>query len=284
MRQRLDDPEPEFDFPIMDELRSKGCTDYVAMPLSFSDGSQHVMTLTSDDPDGFSTPSLGRIFAHSGLIARILEVHALRRAKAALLGTYLGPRSAKRVLAGQSHRGDGETIGAAILYCDLRGSTALADRLPREEMLDLLNDFFERVVTEVDAQGGEVLKFIGDAVMAIFPVDKAPKQACKRAATAAGNILGAMAEAKDDRLQCVVALHYGDLSYGNVGAPARLDYTVAGRAANEVVRLQELCKTEGVDSLLSDTISEHLSVPLTKLGEHRLRGTGRLRRVYTLQG
>ncbi len=284
VRQRLDDPEPEFDFPIMADLREEGCTDYVAMPLQFSDGSYHVLTMASDAPDGFSTQVLGGIFMHAGVIARIYEVHAQRRITASLLETYLGARSAKRVLDGASHRGDGETIDAAILYCDLRGSTSLADRLPRDQVLEILNNFFEIAVGEIEAESGEVLKFVGDAVLAIFPVDGPSKAACENAVAAAKAILARMAEPADDAaaMQCVVALHYGDVMYGNVGAPARLDFTVAGRAVNEVTRMHEICKSQGEDCLLSDTIAAKLEAPPEPRGEHQLRGAERSRTLYSL--
>ncbi len=285
VRQRLDDPNPEFEFSIMKDLREKGCTDYVAMPLVFSDGISHVLSLASDTSAGFSTADLGRIFLHSGVIARIFEVHVQRQTTASLLQTYLGARSAKLVLSGEFHRGDGDSIEAAILYCDLRGSTQMAEQMSRPDLLKSLNGFFDIVVGEVEAQGGEVLKFIGDAVLAIFPNDDDAAQVSTKAVTAAQGILENISQSKSasgEPMSCVVALHYGEVTYGNVGAQARLDYTVAGKAVNEVVRLQELCKVEGRDCLMSDTITEQLDIEGEPLGEHRLRGTGRLRTIYAL--
>jgi class 3 adenylate cyclase/uncharacterized protein (DUF427 family) len=285
VRQRLDDPDPEFDFPIMQDLRDKGCTDYVAMPLVFSDGSFHVMTLTSDALEGFSTAGLGRLFLNSGMIARILEVHVQRETTATLLRTYLGPRSATRVLAGESHRGDGDTIEAAILYSDLRGSTQMAEQMSADEYLTTLNRFFDIVVAGIEKEGGEVLKFIGDAVLAIFPKEHDASMVSTRAAAASRNILEGIKNietATGNEMSCVVALHYGEVNYGNVGAQARLDYTAAGKAVNEVARLHELCKLEEQDCLLSDTIVAQLEGEHQPVGEHRLRGTGRLRTIYAL--
>jgi class 3 adenylate cyclase/uncharacterized protein (DUF427 family) len=285
VRQRLDDPEPEFDFQIMHDLREKGCTDYVAMPLIFSDGSIHVLSLTSDVAEGFSTAGLGQLFLHSGVISRILEVHVQRQTTNTLLETYLGPRSAARVLAGESHRGDGDTIEAAILYSDLRGSTQMAEQMSADDYLSTLNRFFDVAVEGIEKEGGEVLKFIGDAVLAIFPKEHDASMVSTRAVAASRNILDEIKNidtATGDDMSCVVALHYGEVNYGNVGAQARLDYTAAGKAVNEVARLHELCKLEEQDCLLSDTIVAQLEGEHQPVGEHRLRGTGRLRTIYAL--
>ena len=240
VRQRLDIDEPEFSFPILAELRVNGGTDYVAMPLPFSDGRFQTLTMATDHPDGFATAQLGQVFEAVFALGRYYEVLTLRRNATVLFDTYLGQRTGRQVLGGLTRRGDGEDIRAAILYCDLRNSTALQESLSREVYLDLLNDFFERAAEPILAAGGEVLKYIGDAVLAIFPLegddagDEAIGAACRRARETAQEIVArvAAAPARSDcpALQCAIGLHFGDVTYGNVGAPKRLDFTVIGTA------------------------------------------------------
>ena len=181
VRQSLLTDHAEFPFPIMEDLKSKGATDYVAMPLHFSNGLINVMTLTSDHPDGFTTANLGLIFECSPVMGRLYEVFALRENASALLETYLGKRTGARVLGGEIRRGDGDRIDAAILFCDLRNSSLLAESMDRDSYLVLLNDFFETTTQIVNAHDGEVLKFIGDAVLAIFPAGEDSKKSCTQA-------------------------------------------------------------------------------------------------------
>ena len=286
VRQRLDVENPEFRFPVMDDLRALGCTDYVAMPLPFSDGGMHVLTLAGDDPQGFTTAQLGMIFRNLGVIARILEVHAQRQTTAALLETYLGRRSGRRVLEGATHRGDGERIEAAILFCDLRDSTRYADRLNRAEFLNLLNSYFETVMAPIEANGGEVLKLIGDAVLAIFPVEDDVASAARKAAAAARAAV-AEVQALDPlregtSLRCALSLHMGEVMYGNAGAPHRLDFTVAGTAVHETARLNEVCKQLDRPVVMSAALARHLDDGVVALGPQSLRDLGPPRPVFTL--
>jgi hypothetical protein len=208
VRQRLDTAGvTEFRFPVMEELRARGGTDYVAMPLPFSDGQINTMTLTSDDPAGFSTADLGMVFQCVFGLSRFYETMTLRQNTSTLLTTYLGKRSGTRVLNGETQRGAGEEISAATLTCDLRVSTQLAASLPRLAYLDLLNDFFETVADPILSRWGEVLKFIGDGVLAIFPVDDNPGAACAAARDAAVEIISALAETTDPTLRCAIGLH-----------------------------------------------------------------------------
>lgn len=281
VRQRLDVDDPEFTFPILEELRAQGGTDYVAIPLPFSDGQVQTLTMATDHPDGFSTAQLGQIFQAFGIMARCYEVLTLRRNATVLFDTYLGERTRHHVLGGLIQRGDGEHISAAILYCDLRGSTKLVESLSREAYLDLLNDFFERAVEPILANGGEVLKFIGDAVLAIFPVDSddgdgdSAVAACRRARKAAQDIISRMAAAPAHSnrppLQCGIGLHIGDVMYGNVGAPRRLDFTVIGKAANIAARLSALCRDLEHPLVFSGDFAGHTPEGLNSLGFKTLR-------------
>lgn len=154
IRRRLEGPNPPRDFPILDDLLEDGVTDYVAMPMRFSNGKINVMTLACDRAGGFTTQELGHIHEALPILSRLLEVHALHRTSRSLLDTYLGAHTGQRVLNGLIKRGDGEDIPAVIWYCDLRGSTALAESLPRADYLDLLNRYFEAVAGAVLEHGG----------------------------------------------------------------------------------------------------------------------------------
>jgi adenylate cyclase len=294
VRQRLDVDDPEFTYPILNELRAQGGTDYVAIPLAFSDGQFQTMTMATDHPDGFSTAQLGETYQAFAVLGRFYEAMTLRRNTSVLFDTYLGERTRANVLGGLIQRGDGEEIRAAILYCDLRDSTVLSETLSREVYLHLLNDFFERAVEPVQARGGEVLKFIGDAVLAIFPVeaDEADGQdtvaACRRARAAAEEIVARMAAAPAHSnrppLRCAVGLHFGDLMYGNVGAPRRLDFTVIGQAANIAARLSTLCKDLEQPLVFSADFARHTPEGLHSRGAKQLRNVSDSVEVFTVTG
>ena len=246
VRQRLTDEEAEFSFSIMDDMQAQGGTDYVAMPLPFSNGQINVLTLTCDHPNGFSTANLGLIFECVSVISRFFEVFTLKGNADAILETYLGKRTGVRVSGGEIRRGDSDEIDAAILFCDLRNSTLLAEQLPRSDHLDLLNHFFESTTEIVNEHGGEVLKFIGDAVLAIFPAGKDRSIACKRAVDASREIVSNLtATTVGDGtviLDCAIGISFGNVTYGNVGSRERLDFTVIGNAANVAARLGEHSK------------------------------------------
>ena len=294
VRQRLDVDEPEYQFPILEELRRNGGTDYVAMPLPFSDGQVQTMTLATDAPEGFTTAQLGQVFESVTALSRFYEVLTLRRNTTDLFDTYLGRRTRHQVLGGLTQRRDGEDIRAAILYCDLRDSTTLAAALSRETYLGLLNDFFECAAEPVLVRGGEVLKFIGDAVLAIFPLDgddidsEAIGTACSRALEAAQEIVKRIASipARSDRpaVQCAIGLHFGDVMYGNVGAPNRLDFTVIGTAANVAARLSAQCKALEQSLVLSADVARHVPQDLLSLGKQQLRHVADDLEVFVVAG
>jgi adenylate cyclase len=284
VRQRLDVDEPDFRFPIFEHLKAEGGTDYVAMPLPFSDGQYQTLSLATDSPQGFATADLGLIFGAVFALARFYEVLTLRGNAQTLFATYLGRHTGRRVLGGQTRRGDGENIRAAILFCDLRDSTALSESLSREAYLELLNDFFERAAGPVLEADGEVLKFIGDAVLAIFPLadeaDEAAETArvCRQALGAANEIIRRMAAApsrtEGHDLRCGIGLHFGDVTYGNVGAPGRLDFTVIGTAANIAARLSTQCKALNQPLLVSAEIARCAPGELSSVGRQVLHNVG----------
>jgi adenylate cyclase len=258
VRQKLDDEYFNTGFPIMQELKEKGATDYVAMPMKFSDGRTNVLTLTSDHPDGFTTANLGLVYECSAVISRFYEVFMQKENAQSLLETYVGKRTGARVLGGDIRRGDGDEIDAAIMFCDLRGSTRLEEMLGRTTYITLLNDFFETASTIIEAHGGEVLKFIGDAVLAIFPAGDDAGVACAQALQSAREIVAKLDEERDDsglpKSECSIGIAYGRVTYGNVGSRERLDFTVIGQAANIAARLGDYGKPLGHRIVVTEDI------------------------------
>ncbi len=215
---------------------------------------------------------------------------AARATLSALLEAYLGRRSAARVQAGALHRGTGETIRAALLCADLRDFTALSEATEPAVMIAALDAWFDRVAGAVHAFGGEVLKFMGDGVLAIFPVTGTPAEACDAALRAATAIRAGMAHLDATRLTQGLpplpfgaALHFGDMLWGNIGAADRLDFTAIGPTVNLVSRLEGLCKPLGRNVLISGSVAVETSVELIPLGEHELRGIVEPCAVFTLR-
>ncbi|WP_077963614.1 adenylate/guanylate cyclase domain-containing protein [Ensifer adhaerens] len=218
-----------------------------------------------------------------------LAALAERAALAALLDAYLGRRSAARVRAGALTRDSGETIRAALLYADLRNFTALSETSEPAEVIAALDAWFDRLAGAIHAFGGEVLKFIGDGVLAIFPVSGSPGEACDAALRAVGAARAGMAHLDQTRqadglppLSFGVALHLGDVFWGNIGAADRLDFTAIGPAVNLVSRLEGLCRPLGRSVLISGAVADVASTPLLPLGDHPLRGIAAPCAVFTL--
>jgi adenylate cyclase len=218
-----------------------------------------------------------------------LDALAARAALAALLEAYLGRRSAARVQAGALRRGTGETIRAVLLSADLRDFTALSEATEPVAMIAALDAWFDRVAGAVHAFGGEVLKFIGDGVLAIFPVTGAPADACEAALRAVGAARAGMAHLDTLRqarglppLPFGAALHLGEILWGNIGAADRLDFTAIGPAVNLVSRLEGLCRPLGRSVLISGAVAAETTTPLVPLGEHALRGIAAPCPVFTL--
>ncbi|WP_209001274.1 DUF427 domain-containing protein [Stappia sp. BW2] len=270
IRQKIDSNPDEFEFPIMEDLRQQGVTDYVAMPLPFSGGRINVLTLASDHPAGFTTANLGLVFECSALISRLYEVFALTTNATSLLETYLGKRTGARVLGGDIRRGDGDVIDAAILFCDLRHSTKLETDLGHNAYVGELNRFFEVTTDIVNAHDGEVLKFIGDAVLAIFPAGVGVEEACRQAVESAGEIVSRLQSPDPETghipLRCAIGIAFGEVTYGNVGSRERLDFTVTGHAANIAARLGDYGKIVGQDIVATADVAEGSGLPSKPLG------------------
>jgi adenylate cyclase len=296
VRRRLARGEGRGEFPLLDELAEAGATDYVCIPIEFSNGSRTGVSFTSDGPDGFSAANLKELYDLVPVLARLIERETLRSTAENVLDTYVGHEAGRRILNGQITRGSGETLFAAIWYADLRNFTALSEALPRDTMIALLNEYFDAMATPVHEHGGQVLKFMGDAMLAVFPVDRrcaparsdCPRQdACDRALDAALEADRRMAGVNRAReaggaaaLNYGIALHLGEVMYGNVGAANRLDFTVIGPAVNLAQRLEALCKTLARRPLLSRPFAEACLHPSESLGRFDLRGVSGPHEVF----
>ncbi|MCZ6669076.1 MAG: DUF427 domain-containing protein [Gammaproteobacteria bacterium] len=295
IRRRLDIKEPLLDFDLLKELHAEGATDYVAMPMHFSDGQINALTISSNRPGGFTTTDLGHVYEILAVLGRIYEVHALQYKAASLLDIYLGPHAGERVLNGLIRRGDGQDIRAVIWFCDLRGSTSLAQSMSREEFLACLNDFFDCVAGAVLDHGGQILRFIGDAALAIFPIEDESdttglQASCQRAIAAAREASARMKSYNAGRVKVSapelgygIGLHVGEVTYGNIGTGNRLEFTVIGEAANLAARIESLCKTLGEPVLLSADFAACNPDQVVSLGEHSLQGIDAPVEIFALR-
>jgi adenylate cyclase len=262
----------------------------VALPIVTTDGKRHATTWSTKRPGGFTTEDLHRIDDILPVLTMAVEIRINRRLAKNLLNTYVGDRAGERVLAGEIVRGAGTTIRAAVWYCDMRGSTALSERLPTGEMLDVLNEFFDTLGGPITRHGGEILKFIGDGMLAVFPLEE--EAACVRALRAAVEARRAMLDLNERRasegretLGYGLALHVGELMFGNIGTATRLDFTVIGPAVNTASRLEGLTKVLHRRVLLSAPFAYACGCApefLEDLGRHPLRGVGEPLGVFGL--
>jgi adenylate cyclase len=286
LRRRLADPGCPLDFPVLGELRAEGVTDYLAYPLFFTDGAIHVVTCTTREPGGLTDAQIAGLEAIMIPLARVTEIRALRRTASTLLDTYVGHDAGERVLAGHIRRGDIEEIHAAIWLSDMRGFTALADTLPPRVMIDLLNRYFDCQVPVILDHGAEVLKFMGDGLLAIFTIAGNESEVCRRALTAARQAqvnIAALAHSAMPGLRFGLALHIGDVLYGNIGSGNRLDFTCIGPAVNFAARIEKLASTLGRAILASGEFACYCPDEFTSLGEFSLAGFSAPQPVFGLE-
>ncbi|MFI4988364.1 MAG: adenylate/guanylate cyclase domain-containing protein [Alphaproteobacteria bacterium] len=292
LRRRLDIADPNLDFPILEELRAAGATDYVVMALPDMEDRPAAVSWASDRPGGFSVEDLTLLYDMLPILSLVVEVYKVRRIGASLLNVYLGAQTGPRVLQGAIQRGQLENIHAVLWYCDLRGFTNLSDTLPHDELIELLNAYFEAVGEPVLADGGEILKFIGDAVLAIFPLGgERGLSGVDSAMAAAGAALENVRRLNETRaaagrrpIRLGIALHIGDVGYGNIGALGRLDFTVIGSAVNKVVRIEALSKALDRPLLLSADFAQACQRPLVSLGFQVLRGIAEPEEIFACPG
>lgn len=289
-RRRLDAPPHPADHATLDDLRAEGIVDYYALPLVFGTGQVNVLTFGTKSPAGFSDADLARFDALSNLVAPLAELLSMRRMTLGLLDTFVGPRISEKILNGQVKRGDGDRIEAAFWYSDLRGFTGLSERLPTAELLHLLNDYFEYCAAASAARGGEILQFIGDAILIVFEIPSRDMEAevCESALDAAIDAFDSLAvvnhrrrHAKQPLIEFGLGLHLGEVTHANVGSPGRLAFNVVGPAVNTTARIQSLTKQTGVPLLLSSEFARLVKRPLRCVGEFELRGVAESHNLYT---
>ena len=290
VRARVGDPQSAR-FPIIEDMRAEGVTDYIALPLLFIDGSVHASSWTTKQPGGFTDQQLTALRSLVPALARVVEIIQWRRTSSLLLETYVGNRAGERILNGQIRRGHTDTMDAAIWLSDLRGFTALSDRLPAETVVDILNGYFDCQVTSIRNHGGEVLKFMGDGPLAVFPIDEYVgdiQQVCSRVLEAARESRASV-EAMHypigdtvERFRFGVALHVGRILYGNIGGGNRLDFTCIGPAVNLAARLEKIAGKLGRTIVASAGFAGICAGGWQDLGEFLIAGFSRAERVYGL--
>jgi adenylate cyclase len=272
-------------------MRGEGVTDYIALPLSFTDGSIHASSWTTRQEGGFSDEQLDALRSLVRPLARIVEIINLQRTAATLLDTYVGNRAGERILAGQIRRGHSETMQAAIWLSDLRGFTALSDRLAPEIVVDILNQYFDCQVPAIRKHGGEILKFMGDGLLAVFPIAREGG----RVVEVCSRVMGAAHEARAnvdamhypsgetiERFRFGVALHIGGILFGNIGGLSRLDFTCIGPAVNLAARLEKIAGRLHRTVVASDDFARASGTDWTDLGEFPIAGFAKAQRVYGL--
>ena len=281
---------PPAGMQLLRELQQSGATDYLIVPFPFLDTTRSAsISFATLAPEGFSDAELDRLELAARLLSPYAERQALRRIAVDLLDTYVGRYAGERIYRGQVYRGAVTTIHAAILMADLRGFTALSNARGLNHVIETLDAWFERVAAAVDAQSGEILKFMGDGLLAIFPAEADSADACRRAAAAALDSCSGVDALNDERrargddaVEFVVGLHVGEVGYGNIGGRRRLDFTVLGPAVNYASRLQDLAKSLDQPVLMSGEFAGVIPRDLIDLGKHPLRGIGDAERIFAL--
>jgi adenylate cyclase len=295
IRRRLTGSQARFDFPILEDMRKAGATDYAIFAIRLPGGVRSSVSITTDAPNGFLDTQIDAFRTLIPLLSLVIEAREWAYIARSLMHVYLGQGAGQAVLSGQIQRGDARTIAAAIWYCDLRNFTQMSNELPRDLVIATLNDYFDTIAKPVVERGGEILKFIGDAMLAIFPMtdDLDRDNKIRTALDAALAALDGLKELNELRtatgqapLQVGIGLHAGSVSYGNIGAVqgenARLDFTVIGPAVNLATRLEGLCPVLEQPLLASRQFASVCGSRLKFLGAHPVRGFAEPQDVFGL--
>lgn len=308
MRRRLEGPGAELDFPILREFADEGLTDWLALARDFGWELDTTVTFAgyakigmvstwaTDRPGGFTAAEIDTLETLVPTMALAIKAATNAQLARNILGTYVGGDAAGHVMSGDIRRGTARRIEAVILYADLRGFTSAADRLAMEPVVAMLNGYFDCLGPAIEQHGGEVLKFLGDGLLASFQLapGQDPAPVCAAALGAAEAALAAVKTLNAERiaaslpvLDLDIALHHGLVMYGNVGTGTRLDFTLIGPAVNEAARLENLCGTLNRNLLASRSFAAaagDLAGRLVSLGRHQLRGVAEPREVFGLAG
>lgn len=276
---------------VYDEMRARGLTDYVAWPLLHTLGKRHLVTFATDRPGGFDDAHIDALKELLPVLALVSEIRVKNRLARTLLETYVGTHAGELILAGATRRGSGTTVRAAIMICDLRDFTGISDNWPRDDVIGLLNDYFDAMSEPIARHGGEILKFIGDGLLAIFPLE-APNACANllRAVSEARRAMAALNERNNGTgrapLNYGIGVHVGDVMYGNIGSQSRLDFTVIGPAVNMASRLEALTKHLGKPVLLSRAFADLVAgdADLERVGEYPVRGFSEPIEIFAYRG
>ena len=286
LRCRLDREDERNRFEMLRNMAAAGATDYLLALMDPGTTYGSWVSYATRRPGGYDDSQLAFLGSLTPLLALHMQLLGSRFATRSLLEVYLGANAARRVLAGEFRRGTGSELHAALWFCDMRGFTALSDRLPARAVVGILDRYFEHVAAPIEERGGEVLKFIGDATLAVFPIGAAgAAAACRRALDAAFAVLARIATwpcAEAGPIEIGVALHAGHVLYGNIGGRERLDFTVIGASVNEVCRVESMCKVLGEPLLMTAAFAAALGDPdVVSLGSFELKGVAQAQEILT---
>ncbi len=290
------------EFPVYDDFRAEGATGYFARLVGFGEldinkdepGGVAYSFLT-DCPGGFSASHIAILEKLMPMLSLAIKARSTYQIATEILGIYIGHDAGRRVFSGAVERGDVQTIGAVIFFADLRGFTRLSETMDGGDVVAMLDDYLDTIARPLLAQGGEVLKFMGDGLMATFEIGDADAAAkCQAALTATCGVMTGLAALNETRraagqpaMELDVALHLGDVLYGNVGSESRLDFTVIGPAVNEASRMEALCRPLGHSLLVSEAFANAASDDcrgrLISLGRHELRDIPGDRELFTAE-
>jgi len=276
-------------FPLLEELRAEGYSHYVIAPFVYAEGLVNAISWATLRPGGFSVADLEVLDEVLPALSTIVEQKAMRRFVRHMLTTYIGAEAGSLILEGQVRRGDVRAITAALMLVDLRDFTLMSDSMTPRAVIRMLNEYFDCVIPPVHEQGGEVVEIMGDGVLAIFRqrAGGSAAEACRAALAAATQGLAALAERNrkspgEEILNSGAALHYGAVSYGNIGVGERLDFTVIGPDVNLTSRIEHFCRELDCTVIMSEAFVERLGRPMWELGHFAIRGFSQMQRLFTL--
>ncbi|MBY3130180.1 adenylate/guanylate cyclase domain-containing protein [Rhizobium laguerreae] len=271
-------------FPVYEELRDQGHTDYAAWPLDHTQGRRHLVTFATDRPDGFDDSDIALIHSTLPLFSLVTEIRLKNQLARTLLQTYVGPHASEQILDGATTRGSGATVSAAIMICDLRNFTLLSGSQHRDNVIEILNEYFDLMADPIERHGGEILKFMGDGLLAIFPLNK--PNACQRLIAALTSAYEASARRTSVKfpVRFGTGVHVGEVMYGNIGSQRRLDFTVIGPAVNLASRLETMTKQLKRPILISADFvaSAGCAAQADCLGMHNIKGFDEMIEVHAL--
>jgi len=293
VRVQINETELSDAFPVVADLRAEGFTDYCVMPLPGGSNRTNVWSVATKAEGGFTEYQWENLQKLSLYLSLVVDYLAVQWLAGVLMQVYLGQRTGKRVLDGQVKRGDGQRSKAALWYCDMRDFTELSNSMSSEDLIKVLNEYFGHLGPAVQENHGEILKFIGDAMLAIFPVDTDTDDtelACRRCLDAAQAAQEKLLTWSNERVRtgekavkCGIGLHLGEVVYGNIGTLGRLDFTVIGEAVNRVARVESMCNKLGSELLATAEFVEHIQETASQsLGSYPLKGVEKPVEIFTL--